>query len=64
MQASLGTAVMLRKVAAERARNGGLDRFAFRIDGDLTTSRAEMAGIHAALQKIEGDDECYGGYAP
>ena len=53
MQASLGTAIMRRKAAAERARNGFSDRFAFRVDGDLTTSRAEMAGILAALQKID-----------
>ena len=44
---------MRRSTAAERARNGFVDRFAFRVAGDLTTSRAEMAGILAALQKID-----------
>ena len=52
MQASLGTAIMRRKAAAERARNGFVDRFAFRVSGDLTTWRAEMAGILVSLQKI------------
>ena len=44
---------MRRKAAAERARNGLSDRCAVRVDGDLTTSRAEMAGILAALQKVD-----------
>ena len=39
--------------AAERASTGLSDRFAFRVDGDLTTLRADMAGILAALQTIE-----------
>ena len=53
MQASLGTAIIRRKADAQRARKGSADRFAFWVDGDVTpTSRAEMAGILAALQKI------------
>ena len=31
---------------------GFLERYAFRVDGDLTTLRAQMAGVLAALQKF------------
>ena len=41
------------RAAAERASNGLSDRFAFRVDYDLTTLRAEIAGILAALQTID-----------
>ena len=30
-----------------------VDRYSFRVEGDLTTLRAEMAGVLAALQKID-----------
>ena len=53
MQASLGTAIMRRKAAAERARNGFSDRFAFQVDRDVSASRVQMTGILAALQKID-----------
>ena len=48
----MGTAIVRRKTAAERARYGFSYHFAFRADGDLTTLRAEVAGMLAALQKI------------
>ena len=44
---------MRREAAVERVKNGLSDRFAFCVEGDLTTSRAGMAGILAALQNID-----------
>ena len=41
------------EAAAERVNKGFLDRYSFRVDGDLTTLPAEMAGVLAALQKID-----------
>ena len=48
-QVSLDIIFMYCEVAAERARNGFSDRFAFRLDSDLAALRAEMAGVLAAL---------------
>ena len=51
--ASMDTVLRRCRAAAERASTGLSDRLAFRVDGDLTTLRAEMAGILAALQTID-----------
>ena len=50
-QASRDTILKRCEAAAERVNKGFLDRYAFRVDGDLTTLRAEMAGVLAAMQK-------------
>ena len=49
----MDTIIQRYEAVTERVNNGFLDRYAFRVDGDLTTLRAEMAGVLAALQKID-----------
>ena len=41
------------EAAEERVNKDFLDRYSFRVDGNLTTLRAEMADVLAALQKID-----------
>ena len=50
-QASRDTILKRCEDEEERANQGFVDRYSFRVEGDLTTLRAEMAGILAALQK-------------
>ena len=50
--ASLGTIILRRNDANKRAAEGFVDRFAFRVDGELATARAEMAAILASLQAV------------
>ena len=49
-QASRDMILKRCEVEAERMNKGFLDRYSFRVEGDLTTLRAEMAGVLAALQ--------------
>ena len=51
-QASMDTMLRRGRATVEREKNGS-DRYAFRVVGELTTLRAEMAGVLAALQKID-----------
>ena len=51
-QASRDTILKRGEVAKERVKQGFLNRYSFRVEGDLTTVRAEMAGVLAALQRI------------
>ena len=49
----MGRALLRRMEARERSEGGFLDRYALRVDGNLATTRAEMAGILACLQRVD-----------
>ena len=51
-QASLDMILKRCEVEEEWVNQGFLDRYSFLEEGDPTTLRAEMAGVLAALQKI------------
>ena len=49
----MGRALLRRMEVRKRSEDGVLDRYALRVDGDLATTRAEMAGILACLQRVD-----------
>ena len=52
-QASRDMILKRCEIEAERVNKVLLNRYSFRVEGDLTTLRAKMAGVLAALQNID-----------